>query len=74
MEIKTKYNPGDIIWFFDKTNKPTQKEIKSIEFYKDKIREELFYNLISEKLVYKEFELFETQIELYASLEDLEQK
>ena len=68
MKIETKYNPGDMVWFFDKTNKPSNKEIKSVEYYKDKVREELYYNIISEKRVYIEDEIYTTQQELYASL------
>ncbi len=70
MKIETKYNPGEIIWFFDRENRPQQREIKSVEYYKDKVREELYYNIISEKRVYIEDEIYTTQQELYGSLED----
>jgi hypothetical protein len=69
MKIETKYNPGDIVWYFDRTNKPQRKEIKSVEYYKDKVREELYYSIISDNRVYIETDLYDTQQELYGSLE-----
>jgi hypothetical protein len=70
MTINTEYNPGEMVWFFDRSNKPSHKEIKSIEFYKDITKEELYYKIVSQNIVYKENELFKTQQELYASLEE----
>jgi len=68
MKIETKYNPGNIVWFFDKENRPQQKEIKSVNLYKDKVREKLYYNIIGDNRSYIETELFDTQQELYGSL------
>ena len=68
MNIETKFNSGDKVWFFDKNKVPQNKEIKSVSFYSDLSKTELYYTMIRDNKTYSENELFNTQMELYSNL------
>jgi len=68
MIIETKFNPKDMVYFFDKDKKPQRKEIKSVEFYKDRNHSLLSYTMVGDRTTYPEKDLHSTQQELYSEL------
>jgi len=70
MEIKTKFEIRDEVWYF-KDSIPTKSEIKSIDIKISKVPRTnilIKYELLREKMLIHENNLFITQQELYSSL------
>jgi len=71
MDIKTKYKPGDTVWYF-RNRTPTKTEIKKIViniFKTNKTYIDIKYVVLRDIAFISEEKLADTQQELYTSLE-----
>lgn len=70
MQINTKFDPKDIVWYLNK-NVPTQTEVKSVNIKIENLSRLniiIKYDLLRERTPIHENSIFETQKDLYASM------